>query len=320
MNSYIEDSCFRELDPRTLILDPAMQARDTALIKDKRVRAAQEIKQESQDKELLDDLRNGFGIKQPITVFEVDNKAYVVDGFHRTGACLKFLKESPDSELTIKARVIRNRTYQEAFAAAQEMNQNHGVGVTKDELGQAKFRSLVVAGNFDLSVSEIANTVGCSRGQANHVSRALKACHKALDGAVVGDFNTLAEFIDCLQDGLESHYHFRTQIWDSHGFPKVRKLSDVVSGNGFMPSDMSDDEYEKFMINSVKDRITKILNDHGEDIFREGLRKAVLGSGLGISVSKRSQWLKQAGSVERDEVPDGWDSSKVAAIEDDEFM
>ncbi|HCH1199953.1 TPA: hypothetical protein NKQ06_005487, partial [Vibrio parahaemolyticus] len=63
MNQFMADSRFEYLDPRTLILDPAMQARDVELIQDKRVRSAQEIKQESQSKEILEDLRNGQPIR-----------------------------------------------------------------------------------------------------------------------------------------------------------------------------------------------------------------------------------------------------------------
>mgnify|MGYP003660420889 FL=1 len=85
MNQYMQDSSRTKLDPRTLTLDPAMQARDVELIKDKRLRSAQEIKQEAQDKAILEDLRNGVPIKQPITVFIVNDTYYVVDGFHCSG-------------------------------------------------------------------------------------------------------------------------------------------------------------------------------------------------------------------------------------------
>lgn len=71
MHRYMADSCSRLVDPRILTLDPAMQARDTTLIRDKRLRAAQEIKQAAQDDAILEDLRNGVGIKKAITVFEV---------------------------------------------------------------------------------------------------------------------------------------------------------------------------------------------------------------------------------------------------------
>ncbi|OEE69238.1 ParB N-terminal domain-containing protein [Enterovibrio norvegicus] len=319
MKQYIEDSYFSYLDPRALTLDPAMQARDTTLIRDKRLRAAQEIKQAAQDEAILEGLRNGVGIKQPITVFEVDDKKYVVDGFHRTGACLAYFKEEPESDLMIRSRIIRNRTYQEAFEAAQQMNQDHGVGVTPEEQGQSKFRALVVANRFELSVSEIVKELGCSRGQANHVSRALKACNKAIKGKVVADFSKLTDFIEHLQFGLESNYYLPRSIWDTHGFPKVRRLSDAVTGKDFTPRDMDNEEWQKHQINSVEERINRLLKDYDEDFFREGLRKAVIGSGLGISVSKRSKWLEQAGSVEADEVPEDWDRTKVDIIEDDEF-
>lgn len=315
MHRYMADSCSRLVDPRTLTLDPAMQARDTTLIRDKRLRAAQEIKQAAQDDAILEDLRNGVGIKQAITVFEVGDVSYVVDGFHRTKACLRYFKERPDSDLMIRAMVIQSRTYAEAFEAAQMMNQSHGVGITPDELGQAKFRNLVIANRFDLSVSEIAKELSCSRGQANHVSRALKACHKALNGLTISGFSQLQQFIEHLQDGLESALYLPKSIWDAHGFPKVRKLSDAVTGKDFTQREMNDHEWREFQIEGAKERINKLLKDYDEDCFREGLRRAVIGSGLGISVSKRSKWLEQAGAVEANEAPEDWDISKALVAE-----
>ena len=70
--------------------------------------------------------------------------------------------------------MIKKRTHIEASIAAQEANQAHGVGVTKDEVNQSKFRSLIVQSKFDLKVSKIEKTVGCSRGQANHIRRAFQ--------------------------------------------------------------------------------------------------------------------------------------------------
>jgi len=50
-------SSFIDINPREVILDPAMQGRDTNLIRDKNTRRAQELKQESQSKEILDKFR-----------------------------------------------------------------------------------------------------------------------------------------------------------------------------------------------------------------------------------------------------------------------
>ena len=74
MNQYMSDSSFTDLDPRDLILDHYMQARDPELIKNNKAREAQIKKQEEQDKDILDDLLNGGEIKLPIVVFEVDGK------------------------------------------------------------------------------------------------------------------------------------------------------------------------------------------------------------------------------------------------------
>jgi hypothetical protein len=300
MNQYIQDSRRTALDPRTLTLDPAMQARDVELIKDKRLRSAQEIKQEAQDKEILEDLRNGVPIKQPITVFVVGDTYLVVDGFHRTGACLKYLKENPDSGLTINALIIENRTYQEAFAAAQEANQNHGVGVTNDEVMQSKFRALIVNGDFELSVSQLSDKVGCSRGQANHIARGLKACKEALGSFAGAELINLEGFTEQLTEGLELKYPLSQSAWDSKGFPKIRPLSDAITGNDTYPETDSD-EWEQAQIKNAVGDISRLVERYGEDYFREGLRKAVRGTALGVSISQRGKWLEQAGSVKGDE-------------------
>jgi len=290
----MSDSRHSKLDPRKLTLDPAMQARDVELIKDKRLRAAQEIKQEAQDKEILDDLRNGLPIRQSITVFVVGDIYYVVDGFHRTGACLKYLEEKPDVDLTIPASIIDNRTYQEAFTAAQEVNRSHGVGVTPDEAMQSKFRMLIVNGEFNLTVSETVNKVGCSQGQAAHIARGLKACKEALGNYNLDELINLKEFTEQLTEGLNNKYPMTDSAWDSKGFPKIRRLSDAITGNDFIPDD---ENRERELIESNAKDLARLIERYDPDIFREGLRKAVRGLELGISVSSRKKWLEQAGAI-----------------------
>ncbi|HCM1570084.1 TPA: hypothetical protein N2955_002057 [Vibrio parahaemolyticus] len=297
MNQFMADSRFEYLDPRILILDPAMQARDVELIQDKRVRSAQEIKQESQSKEILEDLRNGQPIRQPITVFVVDDKYYVVDGFHRTGACLEYLAENPNTELKINSRVIYNRTYIEAFSVAQDANQSHGVGVTHDEIMQAKFRKLIVNKEFGLSVSQVVKIVGCSRGQAAHIARNLKTCGEALGDDIYMNIVDLESFVERLRFGLESKYHLPSNCWDSKGFPKIRRLSDAITGKDNM-SNLDDEKWEQQQIKDVSNSLSRLITFYGEDIFREGLRKVTRGSQLGISISQRNKWLDQVGSIE----------------------
>ncbi|HAS6962851.1 TPA: hypothetical protein I7303_24175 [Vibrio parahaemolyticus] len=319
MNQYMADSRHTKLDPRSLTLDPAMQARDVELIKDKQLRAAQEIKQAAQDNEILEDLRNGQPIRQAVTVFQVDDKLYVVDGFHRTGACLTYLKENPDADLFIPALVIANRTYQEAFTTAQEANQSHGVGVTQDEVMQSKFRALIVSKKFALSVSQVVEAVGCSRGQANHIARGLKACEEALGNCINTELTDLETFTERLKEGLESNYLLPPSTWDSKGFPKIRRLSDAITGKDNLLNELNNDEWEKHQIKGASDGISRLLETYGEDYFREGLRKAVKGTGLGVSISLRSKWLEQAGAVEGNDAPEGWDSSNAVAAEDTDF-
>ena len=84
MNLYSSDTIDTDLDPRDLVLDLMMQAREPELIRKSKDREAQITKQSMQDSKILKDLLNGVGIKQPITVFEVEEKLYVVDVYHRT--------------------------------------------------------------------------------------------------------------------------------------------------------------------------------------------------------------------------------------------
>jgi hypothetical protein len=312
MNQYMADSRHTHLDPRTLVLDPAMQARDVELIKDKRLRSAQEVKQASQDKEILEDLYDGQPIRRSITVFLVKDAYYVVDGFHRTGACLMYLKENPEADLKIPALVIHNRTYREAFAVAQDANQGHGVGVTNDESMQSKLRKLIIIGDYSLSVSDVEKVVGCSRGQAAHIARGLKACGEVLpDNSYDADITDLSAFTEQLKEGLEVKWCLTNSAFDSKGFPKIRRLSDAITGKEFDPKDHSESEWEQLKIQEVSDAISRLLGDLGEDFFREGLRKAARGSGLGVTVTLRKKWLEQAGAVEGD--------SSIVSEHDDGF-
>ena len=297
----MSDSRHAKIDPRTLTLHPAMQARDSELIRDKRLRAAQEVKQASQDKEILEDLRNGHPIRQSIIVFVVNSSYYVVDGFHRTSACLKYLKEHPNSDLTIPAIIIANRTFMEAFSAAQDANQGHGVGVTTDEIMQSKFRKLIINREFDLSISEVMKAVGCSKGQAAHIAKGLKACGHVLSGTDTSKFSDLAAFTEHLRNALECEWYLTSNVFDSKGFPKIRRLSDAISGKVFSPNDCSDSEWDAYRINEVSTTIDRLIENLGEDYFREGLRKSVKGLNLGVSVSLRKKWLQQAGSIEGSE-------------------
>ena len=47
--------------------------------------------------------------------------------------------------------------------------------------------------------------------------------------------------------------------------------------------------------------MSRLVERYGEDFFREGLRKAVRGTDLGVKISQRNKWLEQVGSVKGDE-------------------
>ena len=296
MNQYMSDSSFTDLDPRDLILDHYMQARDPELIKNNKAREAQIKKQEEQDKDILDDLLNGGEIKLPIVVFEVDGKLYVVDGFHRTKACLAYLKKHPESDLKVKANLVKNRTYQEAFIEAQAMNQGHGVGVSKAEVNQSIFRSLLVQRKFELSVTDLQALFTCSRGHANHVQKALKACSEALGDDACDKSIDVVKLILTLRSRLESKYDLTKSAWDSKGVPRIRRLADAYSGKELPIED--DQDVIKYRTAALEADLLKHLDNYGDGIFREALRKAVRGKGLGVTITKKAKWEQEHGYTE----------------------
>lgn len=80
---------------------------------------------------------------------------------------------------------------------------------------------------------------------------------------------------------------------------------------------MDDESWEQAQVESSLKDFKRLIESYGDDFFREGLRKYVKGTGLGISITKRDKWLEQAGSVEGDEVPEGWDGTVKPVIIDD---
>jgi hypothetical protein len=143
--------------------------------------------------------------------------------------------------------------------------------------------------------SQVCELVGCSRGQAAHIANGLKACKEALGTDI--EMNDLENFVEGLQFGLESRYYLPQSCWDSKGFPKIRRLSDAFKGKDNI-SDKDDEQWEQKQIKDVSNSISRLIEFFGEDIFREGLRKVTRGSQLGISISQRSKWLEQAGTIE----------------------
>ena len=314
MNQYMSDSSFTDLDPRELVLDPYMQARDPELIHNNKEREAQIRKQEVQDKDILDDLLNGGGIRLPITVFKVEGKLYVVDGFHRTRACLAYIRKYPNSPLKVRAMLIKNRTYQEAFIEAQAMNQGHGVGVSKAEVSQSIFRSLLIQRKFELSVSDLQALFTCSRGHANHVQKALKACSEALGDDACDMSIDVVKLILMLRSRLESKYDLTKSAWDSKGVPRIRRLADAYSGKELPIED--DQDVIKYRTAALEADLLKHISNYGDGIFREALRKAVRGKGLGVTITKKAKWEQEYGYTEDEQYLQESDEYEKSKTED----
>lgn len=294
MNQYMSDSMFTDLDPRTLVLDPMMQAREPELIKKAKLREAQVIKLAQQTDDILEDLLQGGAINVPIEVFEVGAKRYVVDGFHRTTACLEYLKKRPNESFTIRAKVIKNRTYEETFLAAQEMNKSHGVSVTKEEETQSKFRKLIVDAKFELSITDIRETAKLKKTQAAHTRHALLACKEAIEGIQAFESLPFAERIESLRKALADKYDLTASAFDGKGFPKMRKLADVYSGKENLFVDGTD-EWTQHQMKGAERSFKKMIEHYGAGIFREALRKVAREEQLEISVTRKATWEAKNG-------------------------
>ena len=297
MNQYMSDSMFTDLDPRTLVLDAMMQAREPELIKKAKLREAQVIKLAQQTDDILEDLLQGGTINVPIEVFEVGAKRYVVDGFHRTTACLEYLKKRPNESFTIRAKVIKNRTYEEAFLAAQGMNETHGVSATKQEVMQSKFRKLIVAEHFELSISEIMETAKLKKTQAAHTRHALLACKEVIDDIRSYKSLPLAERIESLHRALKDKYDLTASAFDGKSFPLMRVLADAYNGKDNLYTNGTD-EWTKQQMNGAERSFKKMIEHYGAGIFREALRKVAREEQLDISVTRKASWEAKNGYTE----------------------
>jgi hypothetical protein len=74
------------INSKELVLDPFFQARQTEIIEQPKEQAAKAITRQASIDSIVADLKAGKGIKETLIAYELDNKVFVVDGFHRTEA------------------------------------------------------------------------------------------------------------------------------------------------------------------------------------------------------------------------------------------
>ena len=157
------------VDPSQLVLRDMLQCRDMTIIEDDVSRVAQRHKTQEQVQLILNDLENGGTINTPPKVCRLNGELLVVDGFHRTMACHKYLKNNPDKNLEIRVELTEVAMLSHAYMLALRANRDHGVGLSTTERNQNGFKQLLFIGGEVKSKREIASETGCSYISSEHL-------------------------------------------------------------------------------------------------------------------------------------------------------
>lgn len=150
----------RELTMDDLVLDPNLNLRDRL------------------DDETIERYAEGWGRMPPITVFEVEGRWLLADGFHRHAAAVTLGRRSIAAE-------IRPGTFADALDYASNANLSHGLPLTRSERRRAVEIKLRL--HHDWSDRRLAEELGVGRELIAKTRRALvEAAQIPMDSARVG--------------------------------------------------------------------------------------------------------------------------------------
>jgi hypothetical protein len=290
------------INSKELVLDPFFQARQTEIIEQPKEQAAKAITRQASIDSIVADLKAGKGIKETLIAYELDNKVFVVDGFHRTEACHRYLKENPDKSLEVSVEVYRGYSKGDAYRHSQRINRSHGTALAASEVQHNDFKARVIDGNYKGTKRGLADEFSCAPSQGLHIMNALKACeahHKAV--APLWD-EYPEEAIERLQQLLIQQYGISDKQFDKDGFPKIRPLSNAYKGIVF-GGDLTDEEQENKAIKDLTRQLDCLIAENGGERFRAALKK------VGCNDTAKSGYKHLGISIKK-----SWDEDAVAMV------
>jgi len=290
------------INSKELVLDSFFQARQTEIIEQPKEQAAKAITRQASIDSIVADLKAGKGIKETLIAYQLDNKVFVVDGFHRTEACRKYLKENPDKTLEVNVEVYRGYSKGDAYRHSHGVNRSHGTALAASEVQHNDFKARVIDGNYKGTKRGLADEFSCAETQGLHIMNALKACQTHHNA--VGPFwdKHPEEAIKTLQELLIKQYGMSDKQFDKDGFPKIRPLSNAYKGIIF-GNDLTDEEHENNAIKDLTRQLDYLIADNGGERFRAALKK------IGCNDSAKSGYKHLGITIKK-----SWDEDAVAVV------
>jgi hypothetical protein len=294
-----------QIDPSLLILDRRFQGRQTNLIYDESCQAAVEISRQQQIQDVLTSLENGNNIHTPLEACELFGELYVVDGFHRTEACHKFLKANKGINLQVPVLIHRGFTEADIYLMSLTMNRSHGTALSPSERWQNQFKRHLMQGEHIQVGSKraLAKEYDSKESQGLHIQRALNACIEAGLPSSNEWAKNYGKAVTKLKKALIAAYNdLEVFNFDKDNFPIIRPLADASTGRKEFPVEQSEEDLRKQKITDATHALEEIIVKHGGDCFREALKRLDRQE-LGLTIKK--EWNKSAVTLKYN--PDAYD-------------